>query len=380
MYGVHYWGIVNSVYSDGHRSLAKRADRLDLYDFLHDNSPYKAHYMRPMNVLAPPKESVPTPTRHEAEDISSDTTEGSSSSSSGDETAEGGQEIDEYGSNRIKRARESHDSPAEEEDELLMVVDDDLRITPAPIEGSGCDNSREASVLDGPPPDDTIVSDAVDVNDDSGPSVPDGDARPDSTQPKSRQKATRLKAKAYKNASRERRSKFNAESQSRDDEVAMLRAQVAELQAKAAAKVDPRLEDNPDKDIASVDNPSQPESTRLMPCSSSHIPVYDPVLEDLLKSPVLDGTDDLCDPRGDDNSTKPSTDEVDAVNEPIIQYDNPPQDEELVDYEEEEAVDVNTMEVLQGQTKFSEEKNIESLREDTAEVHCSELCDPYNYV
>jgi len=129
MYGVHYWGVVNSVYSKAHRELAKRSGMLDGNDFLHDNSPYKEHYRRPQNVKAPPSEPVLTPTRHEGEESSFGSTDPSRSDRQSNDVLD---DIDQFGSNMTSRRWVSKVLDGEEEEERNLPVEgavDPARIT-----------------------------------------------------------------------------------------------------------------------------------------------------------------------------------------------------------------------------------------------------------
>lgn len=47
MYGAFFYGIANRLLVDLHRSKVPVAEKLDMKDFLHSNSPYLKSYIRP---------------------------------------------------------------------------------------------------------------------------------------------------------------------------------------------------------------------------------------------------------------------------------------------------------------------------------------------
>jgi hypothetical protein len=60
MYGLHFYGIASNVGMDKLERLGKKADRLDMKDFLFGNSPYMGNYIKPVLLRTNDVESTPS--------------------------------------------------------------------------------------------------------------------------------------------------------------------------------------------------------------------------------------------------------------------------------------------------------------------------------
>ena len=70
MYGLHFYGIAERHDIDKHRVMEKHGDLCDMNDFMHDNSPYLANYVRPLLMGTPEVASDPSPSREATVDSS----------------------------------------------------------------------------------------------------------------------------------------------------------------------------------------------------------------------------------------------------------------------------------------------------------------------
>ena len=130
MYGAFYYGIDDTVIYKKEREMAKLADRLDMNDFLHLDSPYGSHYVKP----TPLATTDPwAPSSCEGEGVSDDASAGSGCSR---ETSpdDGTPCIDQFGTNRSpwSSAQESfeNDDDVQDGDDIALIVEGRQEILP----------------------------------------------------------------------------------------------------------------------------------------------------------------------------------------------------------------------------------------------------------
>ena len=100
MYGAFYYGIDDTIIYKKEREMAKLANRLDMNDFLHSNSSYGNHYVKPTPLAAT---DLWAPFSCEGEGVSDD---GSAGFGCSRETSpnDGTPCIDQFGTNRSPRS------------------------------------------------------------------------------------------------------------------------------------------------------------------------------------------------------------------------------------------------------------------------------------